>query len=666
MRENKRMLRMKYKIRKNNRRIILGSLVIAISAVISGCENYPMRSILEPVSGIQGTSTPQASPTQTGTGTPTPQASPTQTSTGIPTPQASPTSGSTAGPTEGLTPENTPTSQTTPTPQSTVTPTPQTTPVPQSTSTPLPQVSLTPELGPTPEEKPLVTGEVVFSKTEYFLPCDTDLCLSITSGKSGQVYYTLDGSEPMEDDMQYTEPIRLKAGESGSPNVYTIRTKAIYDDETMSPTYVHTYFVGKEIEKRYTTCVFSINGDPAELTGEPDGILYGTNYEQRGAASERKVHIEALAPDGELLFSQYSGVRVYGGTSREHPVKSLKLYARKRYEPDQGTFAFDAFGSMTADESKRITKYDKLVLRNGGDDFQRSFIRDELMQRLASGAGFQNYEAVVPALAYMNGEYYGFYWLHESYCDKYFQNRNGKSEGEYIVLEGSDQYKSHTDDVAETNAAKTFNSFYASIVQTDLTVEENYQKLCDFMDVNNYLDYMSYNMYIANYDWPQGNFRCFRYYAAPGETYGEGERDGRWRFLLHDMDVGLGTYLTGEDAGANKDDIKEVLSPKNQRYSALLSAILKREDCRQYFIDRMNFYSTEALSPKTTSAMLNQLISEREAELKLFIQHLETLKGTAVIYASEAAVKKHEEKIRTFFEKRPEYIYKYLKENLTY
>lgn len=511
-------------------------------------------------------------------------------------------------------------------------------------------------------------GELCFSEAGYLFPETVRLELSTISGKSGYITYTMDGAEPSRTSARYTEPLFLESGSGPFPNVYSVCAKAWYDDGSVSDTYVHTYFVNTEIDSRYTTAIFSINGNPSELTEGPDGILYGTNYEDRGRASERKVHLEALSADGTLLFSQFAGVRVFGGSSRKYAVKSLKLFARKEYEQGKGTFSTSLFGSATADGLAPITRYDKLVLRNGGDDFGLAFLRDELVQRLAIDAGFSAYEAVVPALAYINGSYYGFYWLHESYCDKYFQYRNGRSDGEYIILEGSDSYKSIAGNAAETAAAKEYNALYRQYAYADLTAEETFAALCSKIDVENYMDYMAYNIYIANHDWPHGNYRCFRYYAAEGEAYGTGERDGRFRFLLHDCDDSFAIYTADAEAAARSNDLEEVLSsPSGERYSPLLAALLKREDCKQYFIDKMLEYMNGALSYDNVCKVLDKMCAERDTELAYYYQHLASLKNVS---ATPVTLERHLLRIRSFAKERPAYMLGYLEDffhvNLTH
>ena len=184
------------------------------------------------------------------------------------------------------------------------------------------------------------------------------------------------------------------------------------------------------------------------------------------------------------------------------------------------------------------------------------------------------------------------------------------------------------------------------------------------MDVENYIQYMAFNIYVSNYDWPRGNFRCFRYYAAEGEEYGEGERDGRWRFLLHDTDVGYATYYSASDS-AKRNDIAQVLGSDDGRVSPLLAALLKREDCRQYFIDVMLEFMEGIFSYESVEATITELCAERDTELSYYLKHLENLKQTQPgleIYASETRVQNHIATILEFLKQRPAYIRQFLEE----
>ena len=507
-----------------------------------------------------------------------------------------------------------------------------------------------------------------FNKINHFITAETLIEIKTDVKKEAYITYTIDGTEPQRDSTLYEGPICFAAGMDTAPNCYTIKAKAWYEDGTESGCYVQTYFVAEQTTERFSTYILSVNGEPGELTEGPDGILYQENAKKRGREYERKVHLELIAPDGETVFMQYAGLRAYGGDSRKHAIKPFKIYARKEYQNGKGMFAFDGFGTPTTDGSGIVEKYDKLVLRNGGDDFQQSGLREELVHRLARDAGFAAYEAVVPVAVYMNGMYYGFLWMHESYCDKYFQYRNGKSDGEYVVLEGNDKQKYSGNSDLEAAAATEYNKIYNTYSVADLTVDETYEALNALIDVENYLDYMSYNIYIGNNDWPYNNYRCFRYYAEDG-VYGEGERDGRWRYLLHDADVAFSCYYSNsETAFAERENLRTVIEAEGDLcYSPLLAALLKREECRQYFLDCMDYYMEEAVSYDRVKMVLDELMAECEKEIPYHYQYLDELRKTEdSIWTSLANREKSIATILRFAELRPEYMKQQLSELLRY
>jgi len=139
--------------------------------------------------------------------------------------------------------------------------------------------------------------------------------------------------------------------------------------------------------------------------------------------------------------------------------------------------------------------------------------------------------------------------------------------------------------------------------------------------------------------------------------------DGRWRFLLHDADIGFGTYQSSSDAGAIRNDIQAVLGDSSdKRYSPLLAALLKREDCKQYFIDKMLEYMNVSFSYEAVCNMLDIMCAERDTELAYYFEHLNTLKEAGVpdVYGRASRTEQHIERIRSFAKQRPGYMKKYL------
>lgn len=507
---------------------------------------------------------------------------------------------------------------------------------------------------PTPTETP-VPKDITFSEKEYFFDKDLMLEISDNTGKSGKTVYTLDNTTPVKNGTVYSGAIVLKADDDDYPACYTVRAKSFYDDGTESAEFVHSYFVNTKIFERFSTTVIIISGEPSELTDAPDGILTGENYKERGYDSERMIHIEAVDKDGDKYFSQFAGARIYGGTSREHCIKSLKLYARKKYDENHGKFKIDVFGTVGAD-GEIVNKYDKLVLRNGGDDFQGAFLREELMQNLAEQAGNAFTENAVPAVCFVNGEYYGYYWLHENYCDDFFQKTVGEADGEYYVFESTEKSLRGGDTQLESELAYNYNhNFYDKYCSADLTDEENYVAVQTFIDIENYLDYMAFNVYINNYDWPQGNVKVMRYYSPSGEYEPGTYRDGRYYFLFHDSDIGTGCYGKGDICDADTDDLKRIMTKGNSHYSPFLTNLLKRDDCRKYFIEKLRSLAGGVLDIENVNSELEKLLEMRDGEMEYYITYLRSLKDSG-IWCTLTSVKNDVETIRTFIKRRPEFM----------
>lgn len=512
-----------------------------------------------------------------------------------------------------------------------------------------------------PDDRPVFSLENTF----YSAP----ILVEMKTREPADIYYTTDGSEPDQTDLRYDpeEGIYILPESSDFPAALTFKARAYYPDGTKSAVAVHTYFCAENVEERFTTALFVISGEAEVLTGGPDGIFYGENYNNRGDDTEREVFIEAWDETGAQMFSQYSGIRIYGGASRASSIKSTKLYARKSYSSGIGKFHTDIFQTPVEDGSgSTVDEYDKLVLRNSGNDFQFGFIRDELGQTLAMQAGFTDYEAVVPAVVYLNGEYYGLFWLHESYCDDYFKNKypNKDAQGEFFIVEGNEQHKSEDEDEGKEIHAIEYNDIYGTFSQADLTNDTIYDQLCKHIDVENYLDYFAFNIYINNNDWPQNNYKSYRYIPADGENF-SGVYDGRWRYLLHDTDFSFHIYGSNEVA-ADYNNIEKILDPESDRYAPLFAGLMRRADCREYFLNKLTALSEDVLSGENVTKTLYAMHAERCTEQDYLYMHMEALRkaGDDSFWTSARTLAENMDMIRSFANQRDDYILQYAQDAL--
>lgn len=509
---------------------------------------------------------------------------------------------------------------------------------------------------------------------------ETEFAVTVTNAApNGVTFYTMNGSEPEPDgdgSKRYDEPIVIEKGMGNYPKARTVKAKTFYADGSVSPTAVHTYFVADGMTTRFSNSsdrllIVSLIGDNADFLGSPDGILFGENYKQRGDASERPVHVEILDAAGNLLVSQYAGARVYGAYSRQNAVKSLKLIARKSYASGVGKFKYDFFGTKNS-LGEDIASYDRLVLRSYGNDWQFAFLRDELNQRLLGKAGYPCYEEVRPAIVYLNGSFYNFVWMHESYCDAYFKQKfpDDTKNGEFVVIGGTETTKNPDTDENDVAECKEFNNAYNTFKDLDYTVDASYARLQKFMDVESYLDYYAANIYVCNYDWPHNNYKVYRYYADETGEYGDGVYDGRWRFLPHDMDYCYNIYDNPAECPVSKDYIKTVMT-KGQRYSPLFTALMARDECREYFVKKVLELAEGAFSYASICDEIDAMAAEQGNELSPYIASMKKSYNNGgwygnAIWTSVEYVENARETIRNFAAQREDYLIEQMSEAFGY
>jgi hypothetical protein len=528
------------------------------------------------------------------------------------------------------------------------------------------------------------TEGLVISADSGFYQQDVEVSVAAPAGS--RVYYTVNCEMPDSAQGQlYEEPILLRAEDE--EQVYILRFAAVYDDGTESEVYTRSYFLGSNIADRYDTLVLSIVGEPEDLFGYEDGILVPgarydefmeenpdahpgggveANYTLRGAEAEREVELMLFDASGEEIFSQTGGVRVAGELSRLNNHKSLRLYARREYD-EQNKFVYDFFGDLYSLEDGTLgQEYKRLLLKNSGQDYGYGFVRSELIGRLADQAGFPDTQHVRPVCVYINGDYYGCYWLSSNYDEQYFENRYGEYDGSFVVLEGGDRQKTASDEADEEEVRRVaeFNASYDAFSQEDLTVEENYESLREFLDVENYLQYFAIENYVGNDDWPDANVKTYRYEA--GESgYGEDVFDGRYRMLLFDTDYGFGLLFYHETIGClvNAMTLDKIMYER----SPLFAALMQREDCRAYFTSYTLDLMNGAMSAENVAEQLDALHSSRVNELTRTVE-TDGLVGGLLLEdeVNMETVERNIQSIKNYASARPDYVLQDIQEKFDY
>ncbi len=518
------------------------------------------------------------------------------------------------------------------------------------TYNPTPAESVSAESG---QSTALPVGSTDDKPVRFSLPCgfySSTEKLYLSAQDAVKIYYTKDGSDPRNGGKRYGENgISLKADSESDCKLYTIKACAEYADGSFSDVVTQSYFVGADIGNRFDCLVFSISIDPDYLYNYDDGIFISgkmrddylatnptkeiqptdpANWNQSGMAGERPAYVEVYEYDGECVISQSCGLRIFGGWSRANNQKNLRLYARTEYDEVNNRFRYEFFPDAVDSNGDKIKSAKKLSLRACANDNGALFARDDTMSYLAMAADIDAKHSR-PAAVFLNGEYYGFAWLQEVFSEDWLDHTYNVTDGTWDILEGC-EYMIKDDPDEDISAARDDFMYMQSFAYKDLTDDETFAELESLLDIDNFLTYNAINSYIGNGDWPNNNYKVYRYVSGDGSASQRQDRlDGRWRYMLFDTDFALGLYgsdfldknicdlFNEEYFGLFPESWDLDVHDDGEKYqrSDLLISLCKRADIREKFtgivLDVMNWY----YSPERTTAKLDEMHTLRLHEL---------------------------------------------------
>jgi hypothetical protein len=290
-----------------------------------------------------------------------------------------------------------------------------------------------------------------------------------------------------------------------------------------------SYFIAPEGRRRYSLPVVSIAANRTDLFSWETGIYVpgasGVNYMSRGDEWERPAHLELFELDGSRPLAQEVGIRIHGGWTRHLPQKSLRLYARDEYGTSRLSHRF--FASKAADD------FNRLILRNGGNDWALAVMRDAALQTLVQHLPFetQHYQ---PAVVFLNGEYWGLHAFRDRLDPHHLETHHGVPRDRVAILERDAEISD-----GEPGDELPYRELLAGLQGGELSTAAEVDA---HLELSGYLDYVITQMYAGNTDWPQNNISWWRYTGQP--TAERGPRDGRWRWLMYDVDWSFGSFLT--------------------------------------------------------------------------------------------------------------------------
>ncbi|MFW5851027.1 MAG: lamin tail domain-containing protein [Bacteroidota bacterium] len=338
------------------------------------------------------------------------------------------------------------------------------------------------------------------------------------SEPSGTIVYTTDGSEPTIQSNVFNINDSIKISRSSQIRARVFRNGYL-PSAISTGTYIYHYrelnmplisIVVKEEDFFDWETGMYVDGDDAEQ----EMPHYGANFWEDW---EKPAHISIIEPGNtQASLSCDVGVKIAGNYSRIHPQKSLKFYARSRYGYNEMAYQFF--------KDKEIYSFQSFILRNSGNDFNNTQMRDGMISALVRNMSVGR-SAYQPAIVYINGEYYGIQNFREKPNKHYFVDNYGVDEDSISLLRVN-EYDTRL------GTADNYIEMNDFLEASDLSESENYATIQEYLDVKDFIEYVLVEMYVVNEDWP-GNNRIF---------WRENKPEGRWRHMLYDLDFGFGIW----------------------------------------------------------------------------------------------------------------------------
>ena len=452
-----------------------------------------------------------------------------------------------------------------------------------------------------------ILGEPVFSQKGCVFTSSKTIRLQISmpeeTPEGTVIRYTTDGKEPTSTSTVYQSPILINSNK-------VIRAKLFCDGYLSPISTAQSYiFLGREM----TISVISIVTDDRYMNDNAIGIIKNNPNKENKKDWRRPINIEMFdAPGSESVINQLCETRVMGGQSREHPLKSLAVYANKRF----GAKRFDY--EFFPDQKPGLTDFKSIMLRNAGNDFGGLYMRDAIIQRVMAENADIDWQAWRPAVIFLNGTYKGMLNIRErSNDDNIYTNYKDESGNglEDIDMVEISQENSQMVEELKAGTLDNYNAFKAFYNQAGHTLDE-YEQI---MDCQEFINIMIMNLYYCNLDFPGNNIVVWRPTA-------EG---GRWRWIAKDTDFGLGLY--GRNANYNTIEwiYNHNYDPNNNwantsQATQLFRSLMADPDFKRKFIDQAAIYMGDFLNERGTRAIWDPMADLVKPEL---VKHREENSG---------------------------------------
>lgn len=473
----------------------------------------------------------------------------------------------------------------------------------------------------------IVQSKVVFSEENGLIDNPINLVLSGNAANE-VIRYTIDASEPSESSNIYSSPIIINKNTS-------VRAQIFSNNTLPSKIYTKTYVLNANHE----IDVVSLTTDPRNLFDDDYGIYvfgpngtfdtqvphYGANFWEDW---EKPVHFTFYENEGNNFDEFNGGLKIFGGWSRgQNEQRSLAIFARGQYGDSQFKHSF--FDELTYKE------FQSLVLRNSGQDWLKSSMKDIMLTSLMRGSelDFQEHN---PVATYINGVYWGMYNLREKINEHMLASKHNIDADAVTLL---------TNNAEELEgSSQEYQDLISYITNTDLSSNLNFEYVKQHIDLKEYTLYQVANIFFNNTDWPGNNIKFWKH---PG---------GKWRWILYDTDFAFGPFWNTGNYHENTLDF--ALNPNgpnwpNPAWSTLLfRRLITNIEFKNQFINRYADELNTRFLPDHIKNHIDNVYQKIAPELRSHYQKWGANSSIATFYINQ---------MKNFATNRPAFVKNHIK-----
>lgn len=435
-------------------------------------------------------------------------------------------------------------------------------------------------------------GSCLFEKGLRITPDIPDGC---------EMYYTTDGSLPTKDNGKRVTTKYIIINKTS-----TLRFRLFKDGFLPSPVTTRSYLLK---DRDYQLPIVSVVSDPRFLYDDSIGIYVRGVNGKPGIGQyvktnwnmdwDRPVNMSYITQDGEMAENKDVDMKIVGGWSRGAKMKSFKLKGNKEYGGDRN-YHYQFF------KAKPFLRSRTLHMRNGGND-EKARLKDPALASIIQCSGIDlDVQSYWPVHHFINGQYMGLINMREP-SNKHFVYANfgwGSDDIDAFEINCDSAY------LQQCGTREGFERVYS--LASKVNQAGVYDELKQWLDIDEYVNYMAMSLYLGRGDWPHNNLKGYRKHDG-----------GRLRLVAFDIDAAFEQanpfkYFEGERIHTfnplfnGKPQVKAEIE-----LVTIFQNLLQHDGFRKRFIDTFSLMGGSVFDYTRCCGIIDSLYCRIEPSLQL-------------------------------------------------